>query len=308
MMSNPWKLFATALGALALAAPALPATSFSKQVPVDPNGRLRISNVSGDISITAWDRREVDVQGELGTGVERVDVNAQGDGVEVRVILKDRDWQHSNGWRDGEARLQIKVPATVELDASTVSGSIRASGMRGEQRLKSVSGDIRSDGVGTDVNATTVSGRVELTGTGKEAHVRATSVSGDVRLNRMSGDIEARSTSGSVDVDAIDASDVRVGVVSGSLSLRGSLSREADVDLNAVSGRVRVAVQTPAGFRYDVSSFSGSIRNCFGAEMESSDPTRRGWSPGTRFRGERGEGKATLRARSHSGSVDICDR
>jgi hypothetical protein len=59
------------------------------------------------------------------------------------------------------------------------------------------------------------------------------------------------------------------------------------MDLSAVSGRIRVAAQAPAGFRYNVA-------------------TRR--SGGSNFNGVRSEGKGSLRARSHSGTVDICDR
>lgn len=319
-MSHKWMILAIAPCMIVSASPANAATPFSKQVAADAKGTVRVSNVSGDITITAWDKPQVDVQGELGSGVERVEVNKDdGDGdVQIRVILKDGGrndngwWNGGNGWRDSEARLSIKVPVEAELDASTVSGTIVVNGARGDQRLKSVSGDIRADVVGPEVQATTVSGRVELNGTGKEKQVRASSVSGDVRLRRMGGDIEARSTSGFLDIEAAGALDVHANVVSGSLTVRGTLAREAEVDLSSVSGRVKIAAQAPAGFRYDASSFSGNLGNCFGADADSrdsrDDSRRRGWSPGTRLSGTRGEGRATIRARSHSGSVDICDR
>jgi DUF4097 and DUF4098 domain-containing protein YvlB len=307
-MSHQWMILAIAPCMIVVASPADAATPFSGQFSADPKGAVRVSNVAGDITITSWDRSGVDVQGELGTGVERVDVSEDEGDIQIRVILKDRDWRDRNGWRDSEARLTIKVPVAAELEVSSVSGSINVSGSRGEQRLKSVSGDIRSVVTGPDVNATSVSGGVELSGSGKQAHVRATSVSGDVRLNRMGGEIEARSTSGSVDVETSDASDVRAGTVSGSLSVRGTVAKEADIDLNAVSGRVKVSAQAPAGFRYDLSSFSGSIRSCFGVDADSAERNRRGGGPGSRLSGELGDGKASIRARSHSGSVEICDR
>ncbi len=304
-MSHQWMILAIVPCMLANAAPAEAGTPFSKQVQAGAKGSIRVSNVSGDVTLTAWDRPLVDVQGDLGSGVERVDVNEDGGDVEIRVVLKNGNWQR----RDGDARLTIRLPAGAELDASTVSGSIAVSGVRGEQRLKSVSGDVRSDLVDADVSATTVSGQVDLAGTGRAVHVRATSVSGAVRLRRIGGEIDARSTSGSVDIEAMNATDVRGGVVSGNLSLLGSLSREAEVELNAVSGRVKIAAQAPAGFRYDVTTFSGGISSCFGGEADSKDGGRRGsWGPGSRLGGERGEGKASIRARSHSGAVEICDR
>ncbi|HMA12031.1 MAG TPA: DUF4097 family beta strand repeat-containing protein [Steroidobacteraceae bacterium] len=306
-MSHQWMILAIAPCIMVAASPADAATSFSKLVPADAKGRVQVSNVSGDITITAWDRREVDVQGEYGTGIERIDVAQNGGDVQVKVIYKDRGWLDRNGWRDSDVQLQVKVPVEAELEASTVSGTIVVNGARGEQRLKSVSGDVRSDVVGTEVNATTISGLVDLTGTGKEVHVRASSVSGDVRLRRMGGDIEVRSTSGDVDVEVNAATDVHGSVVSGSLSMRGTLAPEAEVDVSAVSGRLRLTAQAPAGFRYDVTTFSGNVRNCFGAEPEA-DGYRRNWNPGTRLIGKRGEGRASIRARSHSGSVELCDR
>jgi DUF4097 and DUF4098 domain-containing protein YvlB len=310
-MSHQWMILAVAPCMVIAASPADAATPFGKQVAADARGTVRVSNVSGDITISAWDKPLVDVQGELGPAVERVEVDHDGDDVEIRVVMKERSWRNQDGWGDGEARLQIRLPVDSELDASTVSGTIVVNGTRGEQRLKSVSGDIRSDVTGEEVSAMTVSGRVDLAGTGKEQRVRATSVSGSVRLRRMSGDIEARSTSGSVDIEASNASDIHAGVVSGNLSVRGTLAADAGVELSAVSGSVKIAAQAPAGFRYEVSTFSGALRNCFGVDTENKDGSRnerRGWSPGARISGERGEARASIRARSHSGSIELCDR
>jgi hypothetical protein len=44
--------------------------------------RVNVSNIAGTVSISTWDRREIDVQGELGSGVERVEVNQDTGNVE----------------------------------------------------------------------------------------------------------------------------------------------------------------------------------------------------------------------------------
>ncbi len=298
-MTRKWMLLAAAL----LSTTAFAATSqFSKQVPVGPQDRVNISNIAGTVSITTWDRREIDVQGELGSGVDCVEVRQETGNVDVKVIVKDGDWWNGQSIKDTEARLQIRMPADVQLDVNTVSGSITVGGVRGRMRLKSVSGDIRSSILGTDLDAKTVSGDVQLTGNNAQANVRASSVSGDVDLIQVGGDVEARSTSGDVDIDSKGASDLRAHTVSGDIEVRGVLASAADLDLQSVSGRVKVAAQAPAGFRYDVSSFSGSIRNCFGYEVQRSE----GYG-GNRMGGVRGEGKGNLRMKSHSGTVDLCD-
>jgi DUF4097 and DUF4098 domain-containing protein YvlB len=303
-MNRKWALLVAALSATAIVANAADATTFSKQVQIGTQNRVLISNVAGSVTITSWDRKEVDVQGEVGAGVERVDVRQDNGIVDIKVELKqDNDWGGVN-WRRGDARLQIKVPADAQVEASTVSASISANGVRGRQRLKSVSGDIRSDAASSDLDLKTVSGRVDLTGSGNAARVRASSVSGTVTLSHVGGDVEARSTSGDVDIDSQGAAGVHASTVSGDVSLRGALGRDADVETSSVSGRIKVTAQFPSGFNYDVTTFSGGIRNCLGVEVDRDD--RRGFRGG-RLSGSRGEAKATVRARSHSGSVELCD-
>ena len=61
----------TALCALALTLPALSGAQtkdFSETVPLDSGGRLRVEGSKGSITLTAWDRNEV----EIGMTVEAV--------------------------------------------------------------------------------------------------------------------------------------------------------------------------------------------------------------------------------------------
>jgi Putative adhesin len=299
-MKMKWMLFAATM--LSTAAIAGAATQFNKQVPVGPQDRVNVSNIAGSVSITTWEGREIDVQGELGSGVDRVEVRQDTGNVDIKVIVKDGDWWNGQSSRDGEARLQIRMPAGVQLDVNTVSAPIIVSGVRGRMRLKSVSGDIRSSIMGTDLDAKTVSGNVQLMGSNPQANVRASSVSGNVDLIQVGGDVDARSTSGDVDIDSKGSSELRAHSVSGDIGVRGVLASDADLDLQSVSGRVKVAAQAPGGYKYDLSSFSGSIRNCFGYAVERND------IPGnSHLNGVRGEGKGNVRMKSHSGTVDLCD-
>jgi DUF4097 and DUF4098 domain-containing protein YvlB len=302
-MTSKWTLLLAAL--LSTAAIADPATQFSKQVPVSAQDRVSISNISGSVTVTAWDRPEVDVQGELGSGIDRVDVRQESGNVEIRVVVKEGQggWRNYDGWRNSEARLQIRLPADVQLEASTISAQITVTGMRGKTRLKSVSGDIRSDIVGTDLDARTVSGIIGISGGNAHSRLRASSVSGDVDLIHVAGDVEVRTTSGGIDIEMQVADEVRAQSVSGSVGVRGPLASDGHLDLQSVSGRVKVAVQAPGGFRYNASSFSGSVRNCFGYEVQRSEGRS-----GERLDGVRGEGKGSVSMRSHSGSVDLCDK
>jgi DUF4097 and DUF4098 domain-containing protein YvlB len=270
-------------------------TSFSKQVPVGERDRVHISNVSGSVTVTTWDRREVDVQGELESGVERVLVENDAGGVEIRVIIRDKEWKRSS------ARLTIRLPADVMLEASTVSAPLSVRGVRGRLRLKSVSGSIVSDVLGTDAEARTVSGRIELTGNKTRGRVRAASVSGNVVLVGIAGDAEAKTTSGDVEVSMETADNLRAQSVSGDVIVRGALARDGDQEVQVHSGRAKVNTLAADGYRYEITSYSGRLTSCFDLQPEENRRSKR-------FVGVRGAGRGSLRVKSFSGSVDVCDR
>lgn len=305
------------IGAALLGAPALPAavmaadtpmTPYSKQVAIGAQDRVDITNVAGSLNISTWDRNEVDIQGELASGVERVDVTKDSGGLVIRVVVDENMWKKNKwegeAWRRSVANLKIRLPATVRLEANTVSANLTVSGVKGKTRLKSVSGDIRSDVISSDFEAKSVSGDVELSGNGSpQARVRANSVSGDVTLTRMGGQVDAKSVSGDVDVALQAADDSRIGSVSGDVEVTGSLAAQGDLDVQTVSGRARVIAQSSGGYRYELNSFSGRIKSCLPGEMEPRKNSR-----GGRLSGVLSQGNGDITVKSHSGNVELCDR
>jgi DUF4097 and DUF4098 domain-containing protein YvlB len=272
-------------------------TEFSKRVRAGSSDHISVSNVAGAVRVLAWDRPEVEVQGQLGEGVDRVEVQQRGASVDIRVVARQPR-------RDSYANLDIRVPAGSELEVSTVSASIAVDGVRGRSRLKSVSGSIRSNGQGGDLEAKSVSGSIEMNGSGQPGRLRASTVSGGVRLGRVTGEVEASSTSGSLRIDAETVDRVQLKSVSGSVSFKGRLLKSGDLEAETVSGSINVIVAADVGYDYDISTFSGAIRSCFDEEELSS----RSRSPGSRLSGQRGKGDGNLRIRAMSGSVTLCDR
>ena len=59
--------------------------SFERQVPAQARGVVDISNVSGTVVVTGWDRPEVSVRAELDEGVERVDVSTDHGRTSIKV-------------------------------------------------------------------------------------------------------------------------------------------------------------------------------------------------------------------------------
>src|ERR1700758_346137 len=108
---------------------------FEKTVPAEARGIVDISNVSGRVEVSGWDRPEVDVRAELGAGVERVDVTSDHGRTVVKVVLP-------HPGHGGDADLRVKVPKESEVSVSAVSADVMTSGLLGMQRINTVSGDI----------------------------------------------------------------------------------------------------------------------------------------------------------------------
>ena len=124
------------------------------------------------------------VHGEIGAGVERVEVTSEPGRTLIKVILPG----HSG--RSGDATLHIQVPKDSELHLTTVSADATVSGVKGAQRVNAVSGDVNTEIAGADLELKTVSGDVKIKGHGQSARLRVSTVSGDVRLEHGAGDLE----------------------------------------------------------------------------------------------------------------------
>jgi len=270
---------------------------FEQKIKADPRGSVRISNVAGKVTVTGWDRAEVEVKARLFGDVQRVDMYADNGRTTIKVILP-RSSMHS-----GEAELEIRVPDQSDVDVSAVSADVTTLRLTGPQRLTTISGDIHADFV-KDFEGKTVSGNLRLMGKSQPGDVRISSISGDVFLERAGGDVEVTTVSGDLILDVASVTTVRTRTTSGDLSLRGALARNGNVEAETISGDVTVRVKPEAGFEYEASSFSGDIGNCFGKHSEST--SRHG--PGTRLMGTTGDGHGRVRVKSMSGDVAICNR
>jgi DUF4097 and DUF4098 domain-containing protein YvlB len=271
-----------------------------KRAPADPQGEVEVSNVAGNVSISGWDRNEVQVTGSLGEDVERLDFISEPKRTIIRVKHKETQRRHG----DTDAELSIRVPSASRLNVSTVSAEISITHVTGEQRLQSVSGDVSSEIAGEDVEAKTVSGSVVLRGEGKAAVVTVTTVSGDAQVRRAAGELVANSVSGSLNLDLDSITRARVRTTSGDLELEGPLARDARVDAETISGELVLNFKKPINAEFEVESFTGDIQNCFGPKAQPKSE----YGPGSELNFKEGAGSARVIAQSMSGDIQLCGR
>lgn len=307
-----------ALTLIALTPAASANTPINETKAVNPSGTIEISNSSGSVAVSTWQRNEVQLTGSLGADVERLEFTQSGNITRVKVILPaDSD-------RAKPTDLIVKMPAASDLSVNSVSADIEIEGVLGAQRLQAVSGNIDTDtaaedaefqtvsgdvsvhgiGKGAVVTITTVSGDAVVVGDGVEADINVTTVSGDAILSDVSGEVNGSTVSGDLAVTATAISRSRLRSTSGDLGLRSALGSNARIDLESTSGDVRVDVANPVNGAFDVSSFSGEIRSCFGPKPSRTSE----YAPGSELRFAEGDGAARVRIRTMSGDVRLCNK
>ena len=290
----------TVAAALLVAGPPSHASDrdMDQQVAADPHGIVEISNFAGRVEVSGWDQPQVSVHSINRN--ENVNVEVSGGHSHTSITVRS----HSMWGAGGEADLRIKIPRGSELDVTSVSSDVTTNGIQGMQRLKTVSGRIKADFGPADVEAKTVSGDVHLTGAGKPVEMHLSSISGSIRLEHGAGEVDATTVSGDLNMQVDPARSVRTRNTSGRTVIQGSLTRDADLDAQSVSGDIKLHASAQGGYEYEVSTFSGSIHNCFNQESERVNR----YGPGERLNGTRDKGSGHVRLKTMSGQIDICDK
>lgn len=278
--------------------PAFAETEVDRTLDAAPEGTVEVSNVAGSIEIRGWSRNSVEVKGTLGDDVEELVFERDDD----YVLIKVRVPRHHG--RDIESELSIKVPERSSVEVSGVSADIDIDGVLGEQSLQTVSGDINTRSVSADLEAASVSGDVVIGGGGNDAETEAGTVSGDVTLQNLAGAIEAASVSGDVVISGGSFDSAELETVNGDIEFLAELRRGGELGMESVNGTVEVEFVGDVSARFDVETFNGSIRNCFGPKPERTSK----YSPGLELSFRHGDGDGRVAIETLNGSVRICTR
>jgi len=210
------------------------------------NGMVDVRSVSGPISITTWNRREV----RISAFVERGEIVAELSSSRVRLEAK------GVRGRLGDHEFTLVVPAGTRVEANAVSGDVTVRGTRSDIDVETVSGDVRVEDVEGRLNLSSVSG--DIAGERVGGTVRFTSVSGEVRLRDASGSIGGESVSGSVEVEG-RATSLRLTSVSGDLTYRGGLDPTGRFAMQAHSGTLTLVLPDDARADLTVKTFTGQL-------------------------------------------------
>jgi len=173
---------------------------------IGPTGRLSVKVADWDLVLAASPDDIARVRGADGQALpDELEVERGSDSLSIRQPSRFPDVGFVMGAQAGGRRLAIEVPAHAAVNIDSASGDIAASGLRGEQRLRTASGDLRLDGAAGDITTETVSGDISV-GVEGSVGLAVKTVSGDVsveggrvervRLATTSGDVRLTSELG----------------------------------------------------------------------------------------------------------------
>lgn len=234
------------------------AADFRWNKTVASGGRVRLSNVNGDVRVGAATGGEVEIIGRYrGSGKYgedyRVEVFETGDGVRACVVRRG-DECDENGYRSrdrgrwddddrprGRVDLEVRVPRGLHVSAGSVSGDVFVDGVEGEVRASAVSGDVTVERVrASSLSASSVSGDIvarvdQLTGTG------------DLKFSSVSGDVTA-------ELPKDFHADLRMSTVSGDIDSSFPITLQGRASSRRLEGRIG-----NGGRRLSVSTVSGDL-------------------------------------------------
>lgn len=254
-----------------------------------PAGSLSIKTITGlhrvrgiegeDVHVTVTYRiRAADhASAERALQSGRVAVERGADSLQIET--PERRLSTGLAWLFGGARvsadLTVEVPWGARVRYETMSGSIEAVNLVGDQKYRTVSGDIRLWNLGGLVEAGTISGSISLDG-GTELRLRASTISGGIKAR--AGVFHGLSLS----------------TTSGGMAVVGALDPAGDYRAESISGRLDL---TPlSGVTAELKTVSGSVHS----EVEHRLEGGRGF-----WRAIVGDGRAALHVNSTSGSLRL---
>jgi hypothetical protein len=232
------------------------ASAVDETKPAAPDGEVEISLISGGLNVVGWDRAEIQVTGDLGSGDPKFTFEV--DGKQARIEVDPREDSYGDG-----PDLEVRVPRGSSLEIAGISVDISVSQVAGATEIETVSGPVEVRQAPAELEIEGVSGTVEVTG--------------DTPIESL----EVELVSGTVTVDVPLSASARVEMesVSGDLAISLPASLSAEIDVETFSGSIesefggkarKTSQYTPArelstrvgagDARIDIQSFSGTVK------------------------------------------------
>ena len=297
-MNRNATILVAALALLTLAAPVLAGSEIDETRDVNRDALISVDNLAGSITITGWDRDQVEIKGTLDKKAEELRIDGDRDKLSIEVAYPKRK---NLNVRKGSV-LEIRVPRNCRLELEGVSCDIDVSDFQGRIEAGTISGAVRVTGDTESVDVATVSGDVSVES--ETDAVEIESISGFVEVRGVRESLEISMISGEVEVHAGELKTFRFNCVSGDLELTAAPASGADWEIEGHSGDLTLRLPADLSAEFDIELFSGDLHNEFGPEARRTSK----FAPGKELRFTAGGGDASVEISSFSGDVRLVRR
>lgn len=280
---------------------------FSRKAKLGRDGRFTIENISGNITVTGGGGDEVLIEAVKRTRRDAAQLASVHINVEERAGRVDVRTDHTARTDSVAVDYTITVPASAAVEAKSVSGNVKVTGVQGAVRAETISGNVTSASTPKLEYVKSVSGDVELTNASADAELTASNISGNIRARGLKArGLDVGTVSGDIVLGDVSCERLDAKSVSGSVEYTGSLTRAGRYALNVHSGNIRLALSGGIGFAVNANTFSGNIHT--DVPLTDSTSTQRRFGPGRSIRGVVGDGSASVTVRTFSGDITISKR
>ena len=266
-----------------------------------PNARIEITNIKGAVTITAWDRNQVQVSGRLGEGAKPLTIDGNNSDMSIKVEPEGgkSGWFNWNSDTSMEpSTLELRVPKGASLNVEVVSAPLGIDGIEGGAiKVNSVSGKIRINARTPSLEANSVSGSIELAG--HAGDVQLQTVSGDILAPSVGLNAELQTVSGRIHVNGGPWHKLNLSTVSGDVQLGGGVAGSGSYSIDSMSGDVQLQLPSDLSATIHATSFSGDMRSDFGTPKKNDN------GPGSELNTTAGNGGGKMTIETFSGDLRI---
>ena len=289
------KLAMTAMLGLLFAPAAFAGEPVNMKTDTDANGSVSIDVTRGEVTIVAWSKNEVTVEGTRDDNSEEFVFRR-----EDKTVYIEDEISHRRGRGNG-TKITVHVPVNNDVKLEGVSTSVSVAGVKGEVGIEVVSGNVKAEKLGGRVKIETVSGNIDLKG--GEGNISLEAVSGSVKAETSATRLNASSVSGDVEViNRAAVGHAEVSTVSGDLELTSPVSADLDLELGSISGDITFNVVGDLDAKVEVETGPGGrIDN----RLNDVEPDRERFTGAETLRTKIGKGSGYIEASVISGRISL---
>ena len=254
----------------------------SDTVAMDADGTVYIDNHDGAITVTSWDRNEVQYEARIThkrqEGVDNTKIRVDASSSSLSLETDFDDIPRDGMWGDRSAPkvfYTLKMPASASIvvddhestiDIRDLTGDVEIDTHDGSMTLANLSGDLEIDTHDGSMELANLTGEVEIDA--HDSDLRATGLTGPLEIDTHDGDIEVEfaSLNGSISIDSHDAR-ARITLAAGTgfnlatdMGDDASISVEPSLSVSKVRGNDMRGTANGGGPEIRVSSHDGDLQ------------------------------------------------